>query len=162
MFREMRRKKQQLSREETEGLLEKGTSGVLAVLGDGDWPYAVPLSYASREGKIYFHCAGSGHKLDAVRNCQKVSFCVVGQDQVIPEKYTTCFRSAIAFGRARILEEDAEKRKAILLLAEKYCPEQRAGWREEIDREWKNLCLVEITVDHLTGKQAVELRKSAD
>ena len=121
MFREMRRKRQQLSEKEAAAVLERGTSGVLAVLGDGGYPYAVPLSYVYQDGKIYFHCAGSGHKLDGIRNCDKVSFCVIDQDEVHPEKYTTYFRSVIAFGKARILEED-EKRKTILLLTEKYCP----------------------------------------
>ena len=130
MFREMRRKRQQLSEKEAAAVLERGTSGVLAVLGDGGYPYAVPLSYVYQDGKIYFHCAGSGHKLDGIRNCDKVSFCVIDQDEVHPEKYTTYFRSVIAFGKARILEED-EKRKAILLLTEKYCPKE--GHREGVE-----------------------------
>ena len=66
MFREMRRKKQALSQEACSVVLEKGTSGVLAVSGDNDYPYAVPLSYVYDGEKIYFHCAKSGHKLDAI------------------------------------------------------------------------------------------------
>ena len=158
MFREMRRKRQQLSEKEAAAVLERGTSGVLAVLGDGGYPDAVPLSYVYQDGKIYFHCAGSGHKLDGIRNCDKVSFCVIDQDEVHPEKYTTYFRSVIAFGKARILEED-EKRKAILLLTEKYCPKQREDWGKAIEREWKPLCMVEIQVEHMTGKQAIEMVK---
>lgn len=157
MFREMRRKNQQLSETESAAVLERGTSGVLAVLGDGGYPYGVPVSYAYCGEKIYFHCAKSGHKLDAIRNCERVSFCVIDQDLVVPEKYTTCFRSVIVFGRARILEEDSEKKAAILLLTEKYCPEQKEEWQEAIERDWKGLCLVEIAVEHITGKQAKEL-----
>ena len=82
MFREMRRSKQQLSQEETEAVLTRGTSGVLSVLGDGGYPYGVPLSYVYHDGKLYFHWALSGHKLDAVRACPKASFCVVDRDQV--------------------------------------------------------------------------------
>ena len=67
MFRAMRRKRQQLSRAEAEAILERGTSGVLAVAGDDGYPYAVPLSYVYQDGKLWFHCANSGHKLDAVR-----------------------------------------------------------------------------------------------
>ena len=77
MFREMRRKKQALSQEACSVVLEKGTSGVLAVSGDNDYPYAVPLSYVYDGEKIYFHCAKSGHKLDAIQKNQKVSFCVI-------------------------------------------------------------------------------------
>ena len=88
MFREMRRKKQELSRMESVALLERATSGVLAVLGDGDYPYAVPLSFVYYDEKLYFHCAVTGHKLDAVKRHPKASFCVIGQDHVLPEKYT--------------------------------------------------------------------------
>ena len=101
MFREMRRKKQVLSKEECELVLERGTSGVLAVLGEGGYPYAVPLSYVYADGKIVFHCAKQGHKLDAIAKNDKVSFCVVDLDDIQPERYTTYFRSVIAFGRAR-------------------------------------------------------------
>ena len=163
MFREMRRKNQALSREETEAVLRRGTSGVLAVAGDGGYPYAVPLSYAYAEGKLYFHCARAGHKLDAVRREPKASFCVIDQDQVVPEEYTTYFRSAIAFGTVRELADEAEKRQAIELLALKYAPEDSPEGRQRaIDREWKPLCMLEMTLDHVTGKEAKELRKKTE
>lgn len=122
MFRQMRRKKQALSREECEEILQQGTSGVLAVSGDDDYPYAVPMSYVFCENKIYFHCAKSGHKLDAVSRNEKVSFCVIGQDHIVPEQYTTHYKSVIVFGKIRILENDTEKRTAIEKLAIKYAP----------------------------------------
>ena len=90
MFRAMRRKRQQLSREEAEAILERGTSGVLAVAGDNGYPYAVPLSYVYQDGKLWFHCAKSGHKLDAVRREEKASFCVIDQDLVVPEDSYFC------------------------------------------------------------------------
>ncbi|MBE6898965.1 MAG: 5-nitroimidazole antibiotic resistance protein, partial [Ruminococcaceae bacterium] len=65
MFRDMRRKQQALPYEESVTILESASSGVLAVLGDEGYPYTVPLSYVYREGKLYFHCASEGHKLDA-------------------------------------------------------------------------------------------------
>ena len=92
-FREMRRKRQQLSREESVAILQKSTSGTLALLGDDGYPYAVPMSYVYNEGKLYFHSALTGHKIDAIRKCDKASFCVIEQDDVQPEKYTTFFRS---------------------------------------------------------------------
>ena len=122
MFRQMRRKKQALSKEECEEILQQGTSGVLAVSGDDDYPYAVPMSYVFCENKIYFHCAKSGHKLDAVSRNEKVSFCVIGQDHIVPEQYTTHYKSVIVFGKIRILENDTEKRTAIEKLAIKYAP----------------------------------------
>ena len=92
MFREMRRKKQILSEEETAEVLNRGTSGVLALLGDDDYPYAVPVSYVYCDSKLYFHGAKSGHKIDAVKKCDKASFCVIDRDDVVPEEYTTYFK----------------------------------------------------------------------
>ena len=157
MFRELRRKKQLLPQEETEAVLHRGTSGVLALSGDGGYPYAVPISYVYDGGRLYFHCAKSGHKLDAIRRSEKASFCVIDQDRVVPEEYTTYFRSVIAFGRVRILE-DAEKGAAIEKLALKYAPDSTPEERQrEIQREWVPLCMLEMELDHITGKEAIEL-----
>lgn len=155
----MRRKRQQLPLEECRKILRKATSGVLAVSGDGGYPYAVPLSYVYVDSKLYFHCAQSGHKLDAIRRDRRASFCVIDQDQVMPERYTTYFRSVIVFGKARVLENLNEKRAAIELLAEKYSPEQGEGRRQEIEGSFDRLCMIELTVEHLTGKEAIELSK---
>lgn len=160
MFREMRRKNQELSREEADQILRQGTSGVLAVLGDGGYPYAVPISYVYAEGKLYFHCAKAGHKLDALRREPKASFCVIGQDQVAPEEYTTYYRSVIAFGRVRELEEAEEMRRAIDLLAQKYAPQDSEENRQKaIDREWEPLCMLEMTLEYVTGKESMKLRQ---
>ncbi len=156
MFRQMRRKGQELTLEECTTVLERGTSGVLAVLGDGGYPYAVPLSYAYEDGRLWFHCALDGHKLDAIRREEKASFCIIDQDQVVPEEYTTYFRSVIAFGRVRILE-GGEKRAALEVLAAKYSPTQVEGRREEIERFFTHLCMLELVIEHMTGKAAKEL-----
>ncbi len=159
MFREMRRKKQILSNKENMELLEKGTSGVLALLGDNGYPYAVPISYVYDNSKIYFHGAKVGHKIDAIRKCRKASFCVIDQDEIFPEKYTTYFKSVIVFGKIRILEEN-EIREAIERLAMKYHPTDSIENRnQEIAREWKALCMMELSVEHMTGKEAIEIAK---
>ena len=160
MFRNMRRSKQILSQADSIAILEKATSGVLAVAGDDDYPYAVPLSFVYEDGKIFFHCAKSGHKLDAIARNNKVSFCIIDEDQIVPEEYTTYFRSVIAFGKARILEEEGEKRSAIERLAAKYSPNQEEGRLKEIDDQISHMCMVEITVDHLSGKEAIEFVKA--
>ena len=163
VFREMRRKKQVLSQKEVEDILHKGTSGVLALLGDNDYPYAVPISYVYDDGKIYFHSAKSGHKIDAIQRTAKASFCVIDKDLVMPEEYTTYFRSVIAFGRIRIIEDNSEKRAAIEKLAIKYAPEDIAANRNDaISREWKPLCMLEMTIDYVTGKEAIELVKERE
>ena len=163
VFREMRRKKQVLSQKEVEDILHRGTSGVLALLGDNDYPYAVPISYVYDNGKVYFHSAKSGHKIDAIQKAAKASFCVIDEDLVVPEEYTTYFRSVIAFGRIQIIENDSEKRAAIEKLAIKYAPEDTAASRDDaISREWKPLCMLEMTIDHVTGKEAIELVKEKE
>ena len=160
MFREMRRKRQQLTDAECFEILEKNTSGVLAVTGDDDYPYAVPLSYALDANKIYFHCAKSGHKLDAIqRNC-KASFCVIDQDLIVPAEYTTYFRSVIVFGKMRVVQDEQEKRTAIEKIAVKYAPDDSVTGRQQaIDREWDTLCILEMNMEHMTGKEAIELHR---
>lgn len=160
MFREMRRKKQQLSDAECVEILKNNTSGVLAVCGDDGYPYAVPLSYVYADGALYFHCAKAGHKLDAIRTCDKVSFCIIDQDKVVPEEYTTYFRSLILFGRARILEQEQEIRNAIEALAVKYHPTDSQPHRDaEIEKSFPAMCMVKIEIEHMTGKEARELAK---
>ena len=158
MFHKMRRKVQQLSPEETEAVLLRGTAGVLALTGDKAFPYAVPISYVYDGEHIYFHSALEGHKIDAIRRNPNASFAVIDQDEVIPEKYTTAYRSVIVFGSIRIIEDDAEKRITIRKLAIKYAPEHtEAQHAAEIDGAWKRFCMLEMSVAHMTGKQAKEL-----
>ena len=150
MFREMRRKRQALPQEGMDAVLQKGTSGVLAVSGDHGYPYAVPLSYVY-DGK-------AGHKLDGIRRDAKASFCVIDQDQVVPEEYTTYFRSVIVFGQIHEITDDSEKWAAMETLAIKYAPNDTAARREQaIQREWKPLCVLKMDIDCMTGKEAVEL-----
>lgn len=154
----MRRNRQQLSEDQCLQILREGSSGVLALSGEDGYPYAVPLSYLWQEGRIYFHCARTGRKLEAIRHCNKASFCVIGQDRVVPEEYTTYYRSVILFGRLRILEDPAEIRTAICALARKYHPADTVEHRDRlIEKEWPALCVVEMTIEEMTGKQAREL-----
>ena len=160
MFRKMRRNKQLLPLEECVEILNRGTSGVLAVTGDDDYPYAVPLSYVYHDNKIYFHGAKTGHKLDAVSKNEKVSFCVIDKDQVVPDEYTTYFRSVIVFGKARILKDEEEIRKAINILAVKYAPDHDKERRlQAIDKEYAAMSMIELSIEHMSGKEAIELVK---
>jgi uncharacterized protein len=157
MFREMRRKKQLLSEAETIEILKSCTSGVLAVAGDDDYPYAVPLSYVYQDGKLFFHMAKEGHKMDGIARNDKVSFCVIEKDEVIQKTLTTHFRSAIVFGKARILTEDNEKKYALECLAQKYSPDYPDKGQEEITRGLNRVCIVEVTIEHMSGKAAIEI-----
>ncbi len=162
MFREMRRKEQLLSQEETIAILEKGSSGVLGVSGDDAYPYTVPISYVYRDKKLFFHGAPSGHKIDSIQRNNKVSLCVIDQDEVIQKSFTTHFRSAIVFGRARILTDDHERRRAMEYLVEKYSPDYITEGQQAIERGWEKVCLVEITIEHMTGKAANEIIQQKD
>lgn len=157
MFREMRRKKQELTEERTVEVLNRCTSSTLAVIGDGGYPYSVPLSYVYDDGKIYFHCASEGHKLDAIRNEEKVSFSVIDKDQIVQEKYTTYFRSVIVFGKAHVIEDQDAKRTALEKLALKYSPDYKEGIADEINGSFDAVCMVQIDIEHMTGKEAIEL-----
>lgn len=158
MFKEMRRYKQQLPPEKTIELLNAATSGVLAVQGPGGYPYAVPLSFVYHQGKLYIHCATQGQKLEAIAQNPKVSFCVIGRDDVVPEKYTTHYSSVILFGKAIIVQDDTQKRAAIELLAEKYYPGHSESHHQAIEKSWANFCVVEIEIEQITGKATLGMQ----
>lgn len=156
MFREMRRKKQLLTLEESEQILREARTAMLGLSGDDGYPYVVPVNYAYVDGKIYFHGAKTGHKIDAIMRNDKVSLCVVQHDELVPEELTTYFRSVTVFGRARILENDAEKLAAAQKFGMRFYPDKDKV-DNEIRHEWDALCVVEITPEHITGKEAIEL-----
>ena len=156
-FRTMRRKRQQLSETECRETLRKATAGVLSLLGDDGYPYGVPISYVPVGDKLYFHSAVKGHKLDAIRNCDKASFTVIERDDVKPKEFTTYFRSVICFGRVRLIEDDTEKMKALRQLGERYNPGDEEGISHEIKKDFSHLVMIEFAIKHLSGKEAIEL-----
>ena len=165
MFREMRRSKQYLNDEECIDILRRGSHCVLALMGDDGYPYAPPISYAYEDGKIYLHGAGGGHKIDSILRNDKVSFTVVDQDLNVPPELTIYFRSVVCFGRARILTDEEKKRHCCRLVAGKYSPGFEEKAETSIARQLHIMGCIEITIEHMTGKQAIELvknRKSED
>jgi len=155
MFREMRRGRQVLSIKDTVAVLDRCTNGVLACLGDEDYPYAVPVSYVYFNDKIYFHSAKAGHKIDAITKNPKVSFSVIDEDTIVSEKYTTYFRSVIAFGKARIVESN-EWLEAFKALVEKYSGDQPEEAKHKEITGCTQACIIAIDVEHITGKEAIE------
>lgn len=158
-FREMRRKRQQLAEEESIAILQKATAGTLALLGDDDYPYAVPISYVYHDRKLYFHSALAGHKVDAIRKCDRASFCVIDQDAVQPQKYTTFYRSVIAFGRIHIIEDAQEKLETARMLGNRYNPNQEEALQKEIENGLSRMLMIRFDIEHLTGKESIELVK---
>jgi nitroimidazol reductase NimA-like FMN-containing flavoprotein (pyridoxamine 5'-phosphate oxidase superfamily) len=155
MFKAMRRDEKLLTEEEAHAILLEGDEGVLATVGEDDYPYAVPLNYALHAGCIYFHCARSGHKLDNIRHNPKVSFCVVGSSQVVPAKFSTIFESVVLFGIAE--EVDGEDKKAGLdALIRKYAGDHLAAGKKYIDSAFEKTRVFRIRITHLTGKGAIK------
>ena len=148
-----------LSTEDTRAVMGRCTNGVLACLGDEGYPYAVPLSYVYFNNRIYFHSAKAGHKMDAITRDPRVSFAVVDEDTIVSKEYTTYFRSAIAFGRARIAEGE-ERLEAFRALVEKYSGDQPEEARHREIAGCTQAVIVAVDVEHITGKEAVEYARA--
>ena len=157
MFRELRRKNQALPRGECLDILQRSANGVLALLGDGGYPYAVPLNHVCIGEKLYFHCAMEGHKIDAVRACDRASYCVTDADEVDAQAYSTRYRSVIAFGRMRILEDEGEKINILSALGGRFCPATPERTAMEIRGAADHTAVLELSIEHISGKEAAAL-----
>lgn len=155
MFRQMRRYKQELTEEECIDILTKEPRGVLALLGDEDYPYAIPMSHAYVDGKIYFHGAKEGHKKDAVKKYPKASYCIVDKGIKNEDEWWYTFKSVIVFGKIRTIDENIEKIDKLRHLGNKFFPTP-----EETEKEIKRLLdrteVFELTIEHMSGKITVE------
>lgn len=153
----MRRSRQQLSEQETLQILDQATSGVLSLIDPDGMPYGVPISFVREEDHLYFHCAMQGRKLESIKSHPVGSFCVIGADEIVPEKFTTVFLSTMVFGPLRLVKEDDEKRKALILLTEKYCsniPEELH--QAEIDGTFGRTAVLRLDIQSLSGKEGRE------
>ncbi len=151
MFKEMRRKDKQLPMEEAFELLENCEYGVLSTVGEDGYSYGIPLDYAYENNCIYFHCATEGHKLENIEFNNNVSFCVVSDVKLIPDDFSTKFRSVIAFGKAEEVFQD-EKRKALILLLEKYSKDFMKSGEKYIEAMWNKTKVIKIEIRHMTAK----------
>ena len=151
----MRRRGQQLSQEECIDILINEPRGVLAVLGDDDYPYTVPVSHVYVDGKIYFHGSKTGHKNDAIKKHSKVSYCVIDKGVKEKDSWWYTFRSVIAFGKITTLTDSAEKIDRLTHLGNKFFPTPE-DTDDEIDRLLDRTEVFEITIEHMTGKVVQE------
>ena len=156
MIRDMIRKKQLLSEEECEAVMTRNTNGILAVNGDEEYPYGVPLSYVWHDGRVYFHTGDHGYKLECMRKNPKVSFTVVDKDEIVQEEYTSYFRSVIILGRVREAMGD-ERYAAFKAMTYKYSPDMPEDARIKEVSECSNALILAVDVDHMTGKEAIEI-----
>lgn len=155
MFRDMRRKNRQLSEEECIEILTNEPRGVLALLGDYDYPYTVPMSHVYVDGRIYFHGAQKGHKIDAVKKHDKVSYCVVDSGVRAPDSWWYTFRSVVVFGKIKMLTDRDEKIDRLTSLGDKFFPTHEETVAE-IEKLLDRTAVFEITVDHMSGKRVEE------
>ena len=155
MERKMRRFRQELSENESLEILERGKVAVMAVAGDNDYPYAIPLNYVYDNGYVYLHSASQGHKIDALKKNPKCSLCIIDKDDVIPEKFTSYFRSVIAFGKVEFVTSEEAKIKVLRLLCEKYSPGLDST--NEINKCLNSVTIIRIKLERITGKEAIEL-----
>lgn len=153
MFREMRRFKQQISKEECIKLLKEEPRGVLAVLGDDGYPYAMPMDhyYDERDGKLYFHGAQEGHKIDAIKKCDKVSYCVYNEGFRREGEWMLNITSVIAFGKIRIVEDEKKREEIARNLGLKFYPNPD-DVEKEIKQSLHHMIGLELTIEHMTGK----------
>ncbi len=158
MRRKMRRFKQLLSEQSVREILCKATNGTLSLVNSDMEPYGVPISYVYDGDKcIYFHSAVNGHKMECIAANSRCSFCVVGQDLIIPDEFTSYFRSVIVKGKIHVVTAHDEIMKGLLLLCEKYSPGVAPD--AEISKCIGHVSVLRLDIEDMTGKEAIELVK---
>ncbi len=157
MFRAIRKKKNEISLEAAEQLLVKSRRGVLAVNGVEGYPYAFPINFFfdKENRKIYFHGAKAGHKIEALRACDKVCFTVYGNETIKEDVWAPFVQSVVVFGRCRLVENGPEALARLKQFAMKYYPEEQLV-DEEIAKAGRATQLFEIEIEHLSGKEVQE------
>lgn len=147
----LRRQDRALGAQDAERMLGSCEFGVLSTVGEDGYPYGVPVSFAYSGGAIYFHSAKEGHKIDNIGHDKRVSFCVVGFAHVQPKDFTASFESAVAFGRAHVVEGD-EKRRALLAIAVKYTDRSTQEIEGFIGDEGAKATVMRIDLESVTAK----------
>jgi nitroimidazol reductase NimA-like FMN-containing flavoprotein (pyridoxamine 5'-phosphate oxidase superfamily) len=150
-MKEIRRSDREITFQEARAILDKGEYGILSTVDKDGQPYGVPLSYVYKNDGIYFHCAISGHKLDNIEHNEKVSFCVVGNTKVLPDKFATDYESSVVFGVVSEVS-GTERHDALLWLLEKYCSDFIKEGKLYIEQKDKATKVVKIEISHISGK----------
>ena len=152
----MRRFKQQLAFEDAVEILSSCTNGILSLVDTDGVPYGVPISYVyDGNDHIYLHSAISGRKIDCINAEPRCSFCVVAQDDIVPEEFTTYFRSVIVAGKIKVLTDPEET--GLIMLSDKYCTGIDPS--KEIDKFLKVVKVLRIDIGSITGKESIELAR---
>ncbi len=157
MFRPMRRFRQQISEEECIRILQEEKRGVLSVSGEDGYPYGIPMNhwFNPEDGKLYFHGAKEGHKLDAVRKDNRVSYCIWDAGYREEGEWAWHVKSVVVFGRISPVT-DAEKSKLVCTSLCRKFTDDEAYIRREIENALPRVQCLELTIDHMTGKLVSE------
>ena len=153
MFRPMRRFKQQISEAECIRILKEQPRGVLSLIGDDGYPYGIPLDhwYCEEDGKLYFHGAKEGHKIDAIASCDKVSYCVMDEGFRKEGEWALNINSVIVFGRISLVT-DPEKAKLICTNITRKFTDDEAYLAHELEHAFPRVQCLELTPEHMTGQ----------
>ncbi len=153
MFRKMRRFKQQISDAECIEILKNTKRGVLSLIGDDGYPYGIPIDhwYCEEDGKIYFHGAKEGHKIDAIKACDKASYCVYDEGYRKEGDWALNIKSVITFGRIRLVEDEEKAKEICTAITRKFTDDEEYLQKELTNALPRVQCL-EIAPEHMTGK----------
>lgn len=156
-FRPIRRKNKEIDIDAVKKLLISERRGVLALHGDDDYPYAIPINYYYDEtdNKIFFHGARVGHKVDSLNRSNKVCFTVFGNESIRNEAWAPYVQSVVVFGHCTIITDESVKIEKLSKLAMKYYPDE-ATIEEEIAADGKAAQMYVIEIEHLSGKEIQE------
>lgn len=157
MFRELIRKKKKLSLDECIHILKNEKRGVLSVIGDNDYPYGMPMNhfYNDDDGKIYFHCGKVGHRLDSIKNNNKVSFCTYDKGTSSPENWALNIKSVIVFGKINIVDDINRIEDIATKLSHKFTQDDQYI-KSEIENFANKTLLLELIPEHICGKNVEE------
>ncbi|MDO4414000.1 MAG: pyridoxamine 5'-phosphate oxidase family protein [Erysipelotrichaceae bacterium] len=152
MFRDVTRYKQKLTTEECIDILIHTKRGVLSVNGDEGYPYCMPINhyYRAEDGNIYFHGGKHGHKIDALKNDDRVCFCVYSDPIEVEGEWYYDFKSVIVFGRARPVDDET-----MIKISRELCykfTDDEAYIEREIENHAAGTLAFEIIPEHITGK----------
>ena len=153
MFRKMRRFNQQITDAECIEILKNTKRGVLSLLGEDGYPYGIPIDhwYCVEDGRIYFHGAKEGHKIDAIKACDKASYCVYDEGFRKEGEWALNITSVITFGRIRLVEDEDTARKICTELVRKFTDDQDY-LEKELQNAFPRVQCLELIPEHMTGK----------
>lgn len=154
-FRPLRRIKQEIPEQECLEIVTHAYRGILSVIGDGGYPYALPINFCYADGHIWFHCAQEGHKMDAIRACDKACFTVMAEPVKEENDWWYHVRSVICFGRIRPVSDEGERMARLRQLGAKYFPD---GYDMELDmaKNAPRAAVLDFTIEHMSGKRVKE------